>query len=170
MFAGVRVGFKDGTPRDTLWKVKKWTDLICTPAQTRGPSPPGITVPDASVLVKDLESNNGSFPIDPHKIRVTVECPPWKRDHVKAVARFCGTWRTQTASQVDVEIRGEIGPPRSQIWTKAVPGRPPICIATFTTTTGLWTLHEDSWRSLVSAVPQLTTPMLTIQTEVNSRQ
>ena len=68
------------------------------------------------------------------------------------------------------EIRGEIGPPRSQIWTKAAQALAPICFATFTTTTGLWTIHADAWARIVRAYPALTIPMDTVVAEANRRQ
>jgi hypothetical protein len=165
MYGSVKVGFKEGTPRDTLWRIKKWMDMVCKEPADRIAPPPGYTYPDADVLTHDMDT-----PIDPRKIRTLVECAPWKRDHVKAVARFCGTWRSMTSAHVQIEIRGEVGPPRSQIWTQAVTNFRPVCFATYTNTTGAWVLHADAWARIVSFYPALKVPMNDILQEVNRRQ
>eukprot|EP00959_Pyramimonas_sp_CCMP1952_P202379 4231944-Pyramimonas_sp.AAC.1 len=78
----------DGTFRDTLWKTKKWTDMVCKGPADRPAPPPGFTYPAPEVLTHNMD-----MLIGPKKIRTLVKCPPWKRDHVKAGARFCGTFR-----------------------------------------------------------------------------
>eukprot|EP00959_Pyramimonas_sp_CCMP1952_P442814 9269951-Pyramimonas_sp.AAC.1 len=110
------------------------------------------------------------MPIDPKKIRTLVGCPPWKRDHVAVVARFCGAWRSQASAQVQVEIGGEICPPRSQIWIQAVPNLRPVCFATYTNTTEAWALHADAWAETVSVYHALTVPIDTVLQEVNRWQ
>eukprot|EP00959_Pyramimonas_sp_CCMP1952_P056762 1185633-Pyramimonas_sp.AAC.1 len=154
MYGSVKIGFKDGTPRDTLWITKQWTDLVCQDPADRLAPPPGYTYPDVDVLVQNMDTS-----IDPKKICTLVECPPWKRDHVKALARFCGTWRSLTSAHVQIEILGEMGPPRSQIWTQAVPNLRRVCFATYTNTTGAWVLHADAWVRIVFTYPALTVPM-----------
>eukprot|EP00959_Pyramimonas_sp_CCMP1952_P259590 5427792-Pyramimonas_sp.AAC.1 len=64
-----------------------------------------------------------------------------------------------TSAHVQIEIRGEIGPPRSQIWPQAVPNLRPVCFATSTNTTGAWVLHAAVWARIVSIYPALTVPM-----------
>jgi len=171
MYGSVRIGFKDGTCRDTLWSVKSRADQICKPVNQRAPGlgiPRGyeaLEAPAPTSLTENLDAT-----IDATRLRTVVECPPWKKDHVKAVARFCGTWRSLTQSLVNIEIRGEIGPPRSQIWTKATALVKPICFAEFTTATGVWRIHADSFARIVAAYPALTVPSATLVDEVNRRQ
>eukprot|EP00959_Pyramimonas_sp_CCMP1952_P292456 6116574-Pyramimonas_sp.AAC.1 len=102
MYGSVKIGFKDGTPKETLWRVKKWMDNIVKPAETRPQPPPGLNYPTLDTIIHGLSTT-----IDASKIRCLVECPPWKRDHVKAVARFCGCWRSKTAALVDIPVKGE---------------------------------------------------------------
>eukprot|EP00959_Pyramimonas_sp_CCMP1952_P407627 8543069-Pyramimonas_sp.AAC.1 len=44
----------------------------------------------------------------PSRVRVRIDAPPWKRDHIGAVGRFYGTYRGCTNSEA-MEIRGETG-------------------------------------------------------------
>eukprot|EP00959_Pyramimonas_sp_CCMP1952_P060448 1262752-Pyramimonas_sp.AAC.1 len=64
-----------------------------------------------------------------------------------------------TSAHVQIEIRGEMGPPRSQIWTQAVPNLRPVCFATYTNANGAWVLHAHAWARIVSIYPALTVPM-----------
>eukprot|EP00959_Pyramimonas_sp_CCMP1952_P430755 9021243-Pyramimonas_sp.AAC.1 len=84
--------------------------MVCKDPADRLAPPPGYTYPDGEVPIQNMDT-----PINTKKIRTLAECPPWKRDHVKAVARFCGTWRSLTSAHVQIEIRREMEPPRSQI-------------------------------------------------------
>ena len=164
MFGNIRIGFQDGTQREVLWKFKKWIDSIVVPTADRPQPPPGLTVPDAQTLIQNLGTA-----LDPHRIRTTVEAPPWKKDHVQAVGRFYGAWKSQTSTLVAIDVRGELGPPRSQMWTKSTQNCAPMCLATFTTVTGLWTIHAATWARLVQLYPALTVQMDQVQAEANRR-
>eukprot|EP00959_Pyramimonas_sp_CCMP1952_P133836 2798786-Pyramimonas_sp.AAC.1 len=63
MHGSVKVGFKEGTPRDTLGIIKKRMDMVCKEPADRIASPPGYTYPNADVLIQDINT-----PIDPRKI------------------------------------------------------------------------------------------------------
>eukprot|EP00959_Pyramimonas_sp_CCMP1952_P034423 721328-Pyramimonas_sp.AAC.1 len=46
-YGSVKIGFKEGTSRDTLWRTKKLTDMVCRDPADRLAPPPGYTYPDA---------------------------------------------------------------------------------------------------------------------------
>eukprot|EP00959_Pyramimonas_sp_CCMP1952_P212602 4448246-Pyramimonas_sp.AAC.1 len=50
-----------------------------------------------------------------------------------------------------------MGPPRSQMWTQAAQNLRPVCFATYTATTGTWTMNADAWARIVAA-PRLRCP------------
>ena len=89
---------------------------------------------------------------------------------MKAVARYCGAFRTATANQVDIQIRGEMGPPRSHVWTVATATVRPLCIGEFTTATNRWSIPVPSFDLLKQAYPQLTVTRENLEAEVNRRQ
>ncbi len=161
MFGSVKISFKPNTSRDLLWTIKKKWDAI-----TRNTVDGHNGLPLPAVLTEGLAIQ---FPGS--NLRVQIECAPWKRDHVKAVARFCGAFRTMTQQHAQIEVRGEIGPPRSLIWTVAKGALRPINIATFTSARNTWEVHEPQWQQVVSAFPAVvavTKQML--ESEVNRRQ
>ena len=110
--------------------------------------------------------------INPESIKVSVECPEWKRDHVKAVGRFCGTIRSM-CTQIGIEViavRGEMGPPKSTIWTVPTTAAPrPMLLAEFTTTRATWEVSSETVDRLHQLIPAFPKTKADIETEVNRR-
>lgn len=157
MFGSVKIKFKSNTSRDVVWSFKKRLDNIIKNTEECVPLP--------ALLVDGL-----ALAFLGSSLKVSVECAPWKRDHVKAVGRFCGAFRSVTQAQVVINIRGEIGPPRSKIWTVATQAVRPINIATFTTTTNTWVVDEPSFEQMKAAFPGLTVTKEALEAEVSRRQ
>eukprot|EP00959_Pyramimonas_sp_CCMP1952_P431953 9046161-Pyramimonas_sp.AAC.1 len=56
----------------------------------------------------------------PATVRVRLEAPPWKRDHIAACGRFYGTWREKIGNNPAMDIKAETGSGNgtSTIWSK----------------------------------------------------
>eukprot|EP00959_Pyramimonas_sp_CCMP1952_P182956 3825854-Pyramimonas_sp.AAC.1 len=108
MFGSFKIKFKHGTDRDVIWRVKRDIDRVAAAVENRVPPPPGTTIQPPQVLAAGVSQK-----FEPTLIRVTLECPSWKRDHVKAVSRFCGTIRSICIDlrMPMLAIKGEMGPP-----------------------------------------------------------
>eukprot|EP00959_Pyramimonas_sp_CCMP1952_P049170 1027066-Pyramimonas_sp.AAC.1 len=81
MFGSFNIKFKHGTDHDVIWRVERDIDRVAAAVENRVPPPPGVIVQPPHVLVTGVSQK-----FEPTLIRVTVECPSWKRDHVKAVS------------------------------------------------------------------------------------
>eukprot|EP00959_Pyramimonas_sp_CCMP1952_P253182 5289647-Pyramimonas_sp.AAC.1 len=124
------------TDRDIIWCAKRCIALVTVPLARRPAPPPGIQIASPQCLIENMTHN-----FNPELLKVSVECPAWKRDHVKAVGRFSGTLRSMcTHIGIDaIAVRGEMGPPRSSIGTvPTVAGQRPLLLAGFTTTRATW--------------------------------
>eukprot|EP00959_Pyramimonas_sp_CCMP1952_P446121 9340381-Pyramimonas_sp.AAC.1 len=67
-------------------------------------------------------------------------------------------------------IKGEMGPPRSTIWT--IPqnsGERPIMLAEFTTTKSLWEVSVDGFAKLQRVYPAFSRDRSEVEAEVNRR-
>ena len=128
MHASIRVKFKSGTDKDTLYT-----------AQTI-----------LTKLNNDLTLRMGLFenltaPL--LRIRFRVEAPPWKKPHSQAVGRFHGEWAKLHAT---VAIKGTVGAGKtaSTMWTDAVDGKR-LQFAEFRAAefegSGQWVVYPDVW-------------------------
>jgi len=167
MFGSAKIKFKPGTDRDIIWRVKRCIDLVTVPPAKRPAPPPGIQIAAPQCLIENMKQV-----INPESIKVSVECPEWKRDHVKAVGRFCGTIRSM-CTQIGIEViavRGEMGPPKSTIWTVPTTAAPrPMLLAEFTTTRATWEVSSETVDRLHQLIPAFTKTKADIETEVNRR-
>ena len=166
MFGSCRIKFLPMTDREVLYRTMKLLKIIVTPTAQRAPLPEGTTIPDPNVLIAGMAQV-----IDPTLLRFNIESAPWKRDHVRAVGRFCGAWRNVCQRHnLVLEVRGEVGPPKSNMWVKAQGDRllRPICIAEFGAGQ-TWTIHETQWGQLQAKFPTLTITAPAFEIEVNRR-
>eukprot|EP00959_Pyramimonas_sp_CCMP1952_P043458 908778-Pyramimonas_sp.AAC.1 len=89
MFGSANIKFKPGTDRDIIWRAKRCIDLVTVPPAKRPAPPPGTQIAASQCLIENMKQK-----INPELLKVSVECPAWKKGHVKAVGRFCGALRS----------------------------------------------------------------------------
>ena len=150
-----RIKVKQGTYSKHLWDIRRYWILACTEVAKRTTgAPPGFPPlpPPNAVTAQILTA------IDPTTIRIVVESAPWKVQHIKAVGRFIGIFKSNVEGGNSVTLKGEMGPPKSYVWT--VPpstDRRPLLIATFSEKSARWVVHPDTWQTMMASYGVTTT-------------
>ena len=128
MHASLRIKFKAGTDKDTLY----------------------VAQHISMKLNEDLALRMGLFTTMTSpllRIRFRVESPPWKIPHNQAVGRFYGEWAKLHSA---VAVKGTVGAGKtpSTMWTDVVDGKR-LQFAEFRATefggSGQWQLYPEVW-------------------------
>ncbi len=141
MLSSVKMKFTAGTEDSVFWEIKQLLEDAFTPDNTRTPQQTARSPPTRASMFANMTAT-------PATVRVRLEAPPWKKDHIWACGRFCGTWRGKIGNNPAMDIKAETGSGNgtSTIWTKpADASRRPVEVAVFKVTTGNWEVHRDIW-------------------------
>ena len=128
MHASVRVKFKAGTDKDTLYTAQNILSKMNE---------------DITLRMGLFQDMTAPLP----RIRFRVEAPPWKKPHSMAVGRFYGEWAKMHAN---VMVKGTVGAGKtpSTMWTDVVDGKR-LQFAEFRAAefdgTGQWVVYPDVW-------------------------
>ena len=145
------IKFVAGTESDFVWTCKRFWDDILTPMGSRTAEQRARNRPAPDVIFANV-----SHTPRPDPIKLRVEAPPWKADHISAIGRFHGIWETcilRKCPGTSLRIKGVTGSGKGQsvIWTQ-----PPnlttnraMELAHWTAARGTWMIDKEVWNTIV---------------------
>ena len=153
MLSSIKIKFTMGTEDIMFWEIEQFIEDCLTPVEHRTEIQKARKRCTPDVLFKDLTQK-------PSSVRVRLEAPPWKKDHISACGKFYGTWRQHVDGRAAMDIRTDTGSGNgvSTVWTKPTDvTKRPVELAKFKVQSGLWEVHQETWDKVVMAAGVTTT-------------